>query len=256
MADHVALTDFPVLVVNLPGRDDRRTHAETHLGGLGIAPVFVDGVAGQRKIRGAAGGHINAHDAAPDAPFIVMEDDVRLARPTPVLPPLPRGADAVYLGTHTGGCLPNRPENKALFGHRHFAGFALATDHDADWLRLHSMISAHAILFLTARARAAYREELRIAEKRRTPLDVRFAYLMSSLDVFAPRTPVFVECQGLQSGAARGAERRRLTHDPLPVAREGERRTGEKRGWRVTVEATRCDGDRFHWEIVSREALA
>ena len=246
----ISLGQYHAMVVSLPGARDRRQHIDAHFRRLGIPHSFADGVSGVGKIRGAARGHIRAFDAAPDPPFLVLEDDVECLLPAAELPDFPDSADAIYLGVNPHGCLPNQERYVQRYGHRSIENLALASVHDAQWLRLHSMISAHAILFLTDTARRAFREQLRIADRREIPLDVRYAYLMRELEVFTPTHPVFAESVDLQPPAKRTDARANLTRRPLQPASEGEERTSHKRGWKLTARVVKSGPDKLDWEVV------
>ena len=245
------IRDVPAVVINIPEAADRRRAIETHFGALGIDFSFVPGATGQNKIQNCARAHLNAFEAVDGVPFMVFEDDVELQWTTTVLPDPPPGADVIYLGTNTAGCFPNTARNKELFGHRSLDGFALATACDVSYLRLHSMVSAHAILFLTERARRAYYDQLVIAHRRKTPLDVRYAYLMPDYNVYAVRTPMFVESQALQPKGKTSEERRHITNSPLPVAEEGDTRTANKRGKSIVARVCADGRGGYEWQVVA-----
>lgn len=249
------LRKIPAAVINIPTSVSRRSHIEKHFGAIGLKYTFVDGVTGAGKIRGCARSHSAAFDTIGSAPFMVFEDDVELVWEAPILPYVPQDADAIYLGTNTGGCFPNTIDNKERFGHRSLAGFALATEFDNLYLRLHSMVSAHAILFLNDAARHLYRENLRIADKRKTPLDVRYAYLMSKLQVYGLREPMFVESQDLQTGNKKSAARGEITRKPLTASRPGDIKIGVKRGQRVTACVVETTAGRLEWSVVDLEPI-
>jgi len=249
------LRQFPTAVINIPGQADRRDHITRHFAGIGMTPQFIDGVTGVGKIRGCAQSHAAAFDAMPSTPFMVIEDDVELLWDEPVIPDVPVGADTIYLGTNTGGCFPNSEENKANFGHRSLSDFALASEHDDNYLRMHSMVGAHAILFLNEEAKKVYRNQLRIANNRKTPLDVRYAYLMPQMNVYALRRPMFAEAQHLQANAKTSQSRFEVTHSPLTPSRPGDIRVGEKRGKRVTAEAVDTGNGLLEWSVVDMVPL-
>lgn len=160
------LRELPAMVVSLPAETRRRAHVTDHFGALGISFEFIDGVVGERKIRNVAIAHRNAFDAAKGLPFMVFEDDVVFCGKDLVLRDVPEDADIVYLGKNDDGCLPNVPEYSDRFGHRSLANLALASRHDASWLRLHSMVSAHAILIISERGNRELREAQRISKNR------------------------------------------------------------------------------------------
>lgn len=249
------ISNFPAYVVSIPSARRRRRHISDHFGELGIKHQFADGRTDRGKIRGAAMGHAAAFDIAAEPPFLVFEDDVECIAGSTVLPEIPDGADAIYLGTSPHGCLPNTAPHVANFGHRSIPEFALASRFDEEWLRLHSMISAHAILFLTPSAVATYREQLRIAIQRKTPLDVRYAYLMRSLRVFTPNAPVFAEVAQLQPRTKQKPERLNLTRRALRPLVAGDIRSGIKRGKRLEAKVVEIESGKLDWEVTHVEDL-
>lgn len=251
----IQLNHYPAYVINIPEQEVRRSHMSALLSGLQIKHTFIEGATGVGKIRGCALSHLRAIDESGDPPFMVFEDDVSLVWKDAVLPHIPRKADVIYLGTNINGCMPNTIENKEKFGHRSLAGLALATDFDEIYVRLHSMVSAHAILFLSNRAKKRFFKQLRIAHRRKTPLDVRYAYLMTELNVYALKTPMFVESMKLQVESKSLEERRVITHSPVPIAMQGDIRKAEKRGYNITVKAVEYEPGRMRWEVLELEKI-
>jgi hypothetical protein len=246
------LRSIPAAIINLPGQTLRRQHMQDLFARLGIRHQFIDGVSKHGKKRNVAAAMMKAHDAFPAAPFLVCEDDLLLMQPDVILPPPPADADILYLAKSDHGCLPNRPEYAELYRHHAYPGFALAEAHDENYLRLSSMISAIAVLVLTENGRQRYRQELRKAFNRDMHIDVRYALTMPDLRVYAPRLPLFAEDMALQPGPKRNEERRLITHSPLPVASEGERRTGESKLFRIEVAARRNAATAaLEWEVVN-----
>ncbi len=245
------LRDIPAAIVNLPSQTLRREHMTALFTGLGIQHQFVDGVSKHGKKRNVAAAMIKAHDAFPAAPFLICEDDLLLMQPDVILPAPPADADIIYLAKSDHGCLPDRPEYTKVYRHRAYGGLALAEAYSEDYLRLSSMISAIAVLILSERGRLRYREELRKAYNRETAIDIRYAFAMPDLRVYAPRLPLFAEDMALQPGPKRNEERRLITHTPLPVAYEGERRISEGRLFRIDVCARRNPANgALEWEVV------
>ena len=244
------LRTVPARVISIPRQKRRRRHIAQHFGDLGISFQFIDGIKADRKTRGVAEAHLNAFESAGAPPFMVFEDDVEFAGESLVLRDIPADADIVYLGKNADGCLPYDPEYAERFGHRSLTDLALASVHDADWLRLHSMVSAHAILFLTERATRMCMEEQRIARNRATPLDVRYAYLMSVLNVYAPHRPLFVEALDLQPDEKVSERRLHITHGPFPTARVGDIRTTQNRNESITVQVVEAEDGRLEWDVV------
>jgi hypothetical protein len=245
------LRSVPAAIVNLPSQKARRDQMSALFTRLGIDHQFIDGVSRHGKKRNVAEAMLKAHDAFSAAPFMVCEDDLLLMQADVVIPAPPADADIVYLAKSDHGCLPNRPDYAELYRHRAYAGLALAEAHDDRYLRLTSMISAIAVLVLSEKGRLRYREELRKAFNRDAPIDIRYALAMPDLRVYTPRLPIFAEDMTLQPPPKRNEERRLVTHAPLPVAFEGERRTGENMLFRLDVRARRnLVTEALEWEVV------
>jgi hypothetical protein len=244
------LRDIPAKVISLPGEDRRRAHIGQHFGELGISFEIIDGVVGSRKIPSVALAHRNAFDAAQGVPFMVFEDDVFFCGESLVLEDVPDDADVIYLGKNDDGCLPNAREYTDRFGHRSLANLALASRHDDSWLRLHSMVSAHAILIVSELGNQKYREAQRISKNRITPLDVRYAYLMPHLNVYTPHRPLFAENPELQPKEKATGRRVNITHGALPMAEIGEVRHTHKRDEAVTVQVVPTENGRLEWDLI------
>lgn len=245
----IDLCDVPARVISLPQETARREHIAKHFTSLGISFAFIDGINGPKKIPSVAKAHKNAFESIHTLPFMVFEDDVYFCGDSLVLPDIPDDADIVYLGKNDDGCMPNQDRFRDRFGHRSLTDLALASGHDANWLRLHSMVSAHAILFLTERAKQECLEAQRISINRVTPLDVRYAYLMSSLNVYTPRKPLFAEAAELQPPGKSVGRRLGITHGALLAAKAGDVRHTEKRGEGVTVKVVETGNGRLAWDL-------
>lgn len=233
------LRNIPSVIVNLPQHSQRRDHMKGLMTGLGMPHRFVSGVTKFGKKKNVAAAHAAAFDTMEAAPFIVFEDDQELLWDDCVLPDPPQDADVIYLANSQLGCLPDTAEYKAKYRMNAYPGLALAEAHDAHYLRLYSMISAMAILILSERGRARYRLELKKAFNRDIPIDVRYAFAMPDLRVYALRSPMFAEAPDLQVAAKQGNARYDETHLPLPVAREGDIRIARHRHRKLVVQAVR-----------------
>lgn len=231
------LRDVPAVVINMPDQRKRRRHMHRLLAALGIGHSFSDGVSSTEfKVLNATLAHQRAISAATTTPFMVLEDDLEFCAASTALPDLPADADIVYLGLNTAGCFPRDRKVHELIGHRSVTGFVLARAHDARFARLYSMVSAHAILFVTEAGVAAYAEALRLAVNRRLPLDVAYAYTMGHLKTYATLEPMFREDMALQPFTKRTADRAAMTATPLRLASIGERRIGLKSKWQIEAE--------------------
>lgn len=246
------LREIPATIINLPKERKRRAAMTERLGALGIPFAFSDGVTDQDgKIRNAAAAHRNAMAAAGDPPFMILEDDLEFRRASTVIEDVPDGADVVYLGISSVGCFPRASDYTRALGHRGVPDFVLASAHNPGFARLHSMISAHAVLFLTRTAVERYGQAQQLAVQRKIPLDVSYAYAMADLAVYAAIDPVFVEDQALQPRQKRSDSRAALTAGPLQLALPGDRRTGRRKRYTIEGEVAAGEAGRLHWQMLS-----
>jgi hypothetical protein len=185
------------------------------------------------------------------SPFIVFDDDQELLWDDCILPDIPTDADIIYLATRNSGCLPDTPENKAKFGFHAYDGLALAESYDDTYLRLYTMISSMAVFVVSERGRERYRLELKKAFNRSTAADIRYAFAMPSLNVYALRQPMFAEKQSLQVPSKSGDLRVAETHTPLIVTAENDVRVSEHRIRSLKVQAKRDPETKtLNWEVL------
>lgn len=246
------LREIPATIINLPKERKRRAAMTTRMTALGIPFAFSDGVTDQDgKIRNAAAAHRNAMAAAGDPPFMILEDDLEFRRPSTVVEDVPEDADVVYLGISSVGCFPRSSDYTRDLGHRGVPDFVLASAHNAGFARLHSMISAHAVLFLTRTAVDRYGQAQQMAVNRKMPLDVSYAYAMADLTVYAAIDPIFVEDQALQPQQKRSDWRAALTTGPLRLAAPGDQRTGRRKRYTIEGEVEEAGEGRLQWRLRS-----
>ncbi|WP_333711796.1 glycosyltransferase 61 family protein [Yoonia sp.] len=244
------LRDVPSVIVNLPEDKHRRDYMTGLFSRLGMPHDFVPGVTRFGKKKNVAAAHANAFDTVKACPFLIFEDDQELLWDDCILPDPPEGADVIYLANSQLGCLPDTVENKARFGLNAYQGLALAEVFDDHYLRLSSMISAMAILIMSEKGRTRYRSELKKAFNRDTGIDVRYAFAMPDLNVYALRNPMFAEAPELQIKSKQSQARYDETHLPLPVAKEGEIRIARHRHRTLVVRATRVpETGALKWEV-------
>ena len=245
------LRSIPAAIVNLPTDKHRRAFMEEQFGSLGIQTKFVPGVTKFGKKKSVAAAYINAFEAMDQAPFVVFDDDQELLWDDCILPDIPADADIIYLATRNSGCLPDRPENKKKFGFHAYDGLALAEAFDETYLRLYSMISSMAVFVVSERGRERYRLELKKAYNRSTAADIRYAFAMPSLNVYALRQPMFAVKQSLQVPSKSGDLRVAATHTPLIVTTEGEVREASHRLRNLKVQAKRDVATQaLNWEVL------
>ena len=249
------LRTIPAVVISLVSRTDRRAHITSHFGDLGLDYRFIDGVTGEGKNKAVTLAFRKAFDAMKAAPFLIFEDDVRCTGTSTILPAPPADADVIYLGTNFGGMFRDDAEHRAWTRQRSVDGFALASDHDEAYMRLHSAVGAYALLFLTEKAVETARRQTRIALNRGHPIDVRFARMMQDLAVYGLRDHLFIEEISLQSDADL-EWRRAVTQTPLKASAEGDLRSFVHNGERVTGQVVRAQGGGLECVLVSRTPLS
>lgn len=252
--EDIPLQSVTCKVISMANARRRRRFTKRMFNHIGTPFDFVDGIEDTRKVRACILAHQKAHEVMDGAlPYAIFEDDLEFVWEEPILRSPPADADIIYLGTNTTGCFPRDPKFHALFGHRSVGNFALAEGYDDQYLRLYSMVSAHAVLFLTERGRDTYRVALDQALRRLIPLDVMYAYSMPELNVYAVRTPMFCESVELQPRSKASPDRLAITATPLTPAKPGDRREGEKKRWFITGEVIRNAQNGLEWDLVSYE---
>ncbi|MFP7572456.1 hypothetical protein [Marivita sp. S2033] len=188
-------------------------------------------------------------------PSLILEDDLKLASDTAVLPLVPEDADIVYLSVSPFGCLPWTYENLALSRHRAIQGLALASVHNADWLKLHSMSGAPAILYISERGLDAWKQATLQARRFGGAFDVFTAYAMKDVNVYAPHQPVFCESAELQRedlrrNAALFNQRLSFTRTPLRPFAAGDQTVVRYKRQTITVEAVEVNENTLQWAVV------
>lgn len=250
------------IVINPPHLTARRQASEDLCKSIGFDRVrFSEGVSGLPHQQACTLAHRKAMNSVTDLPCLILEDDLELMQDAAVLPTLPADADMIYLAKTAFGCLPWTYENLALARHRALQGLTLASVHDADWLKLHSMSGGQAILYLSERGLDTWKQATHRAQRFGAPFDVFTAYAMKDLNVYAPHRPVFCERGDLQRDDLRrnpAAFERRLsfTRIPLQPFAAGERTTVRFRHRRITVEAVEIAEGSLQWSVVNVDTTA
>lgn len=250
------------IVINPPHLAARRQASEALCKSIGFDRVrFSEGMSGLPHQQACTLAHRKAMDSITDLPSLILEDDLELLDDAAVLPTLPADADIIYLSKTAFGCLPWAYENLALARHRAIQGLTLASVHDADWLKLHSMSGGQAILYLSERGLNAWRQATHQAQRFGGPFDVFTAYAMKDLNVYAPHRPVFCERGDLQRDDLRqnpAVFERRLgfTRTPLQPFAAGERTTVRFKHQMITVEAVEIAKGTLQWSVVKVDRTA
>jgi hypothetical protein len=247
------------IVINPPHFPLRRAASQTLCDSVGFKAVrFSAGTSGLPHYLACALAHRKAMDSITTWPSLILEDDLHLAADTALLPPLPENADLVYLSVTPFGCLPWTYENLALARHRAIQGLTLASIHNADWLKLHSMSGGQAILYVTEKGLDAWKQATFQARRFGGPFDVFTAYAMKDVNVYAPHRPIFCESGELQRDDLRQNEallRRRLsfTRTPLQTFAAGDRTIVHFKRQKITVEAVEIKNHTLQWSVVEVE---
>jgi hypothetical protein len=231
---------LPSILINLPDARARRRSSTRLMNRLGISHQFSPGETRFGKKRNVARAHINAMSLAPaEGPFMVLEDDLEFKMTDTVLRDVPDGTDILYRGVSQAGCMPRASEFRQIMRPRTCSGFVLSDDAGAGYVRLYSMISAHAILYLTERGRKAYQRAQEISDRRELALDISYADIMPQLKVHAVKAPAFAENMDLQIRNKRNEARELLTHSWIAPVQLGQTRTVEHDRYQLTAEVRR-----------------
>ena len=195
-ANRVDLRQLKPGVINLAVQERRRNRARTALTKLGLDFTFVDGVADKPRHAGCSQSHLKAIEALQPngCPFLVLEDD---AIATPFFTPhveIPLGVDLFYLGHSPYGWS------------RSLGGTPEITSHDSDHvLRVHSMLAAHAILYVTRAGVDAVAASIRrsLTGEKKERHDIGLCDLQRLLTVKATAKPLFCQSSELQGAGKR-----------------------------------------------------
>ncbi|CUH44953.1 hypothetical protein [Ruegeria atlantica] len=239
-------------VINLPDNNSRRLHMTNLMNKHGISFSFSEGSTGQSHALNCARAHLAALVSLKTLPALVLEDDVSTLTEDLTIPEIPKDADVVYLGVSPFGCFPWTRRYVQRFGHRAHYNLALASTENSDWLRLHTVAGAIAILYLSPAGLVAWRNSMRAAIKRSKPFDVFTAYKMTSLNVYAPHRPVFYEEPSLQRPLKHVTPEQRLrwTTTPLSPVKEGTIVTMPTNGGAMRARAEVCGDNRLAWSLL------
>lgn len=191
----IALAALRIGVINLPHQERRRNRAVVAMSALGLPFVFIDGVRDQPRHFGCSQSHLKAIETLRGSgPFLVLEDD---AVPTPQYQPTvtpPDGIDLLYLG-------------HSPYGHaRHLPGGGTPEIVETDptgFLRVHSMLAAHAILYLTDAGAGAVAQSIRasIGGPQKERHDIGLCDLQQRQRVLATPFPYFAQSPDVQGAA-------------------------------------------------------
>ncbi|MCX7287210.1 MAG: hypothetical protein NTW20_06525 [Rhodobacterales bacterium] len=199
------LADLPIAMINLPHQNRRRFRARRSMDRLGLPFTIVDGVRDAPRHFGCSQGHLRAIEMTRGSgPFLIMEDD---AIPTAHYQPqveVPDGIDLLYLGHSQSGY------SRSLTP----SGTPELTELDGSGLLVvHSMLAAHAIIYVTEAGVDAVVQSIRksMSSDPKERHDIGLCDLQRHLRVAATRLPFFCQSSDLQGNAKR--DLRRLQED-------------------------------------------
>jgi hypothetical protein len=195
-ARSVDLRQLKTGVINLVFQNRRRHRARNTLTKLGLDFDFIEGIADKPRHLGCSQSHLKAIEALQSGglPFLVLEDD---AIPTAFYAPhvgIPPGVDLLYLGHSPYGWS------------RSLGGTPEITGPDSDqFLRVHSMLAAHAILYVTQAGVDAVKASIHksISGEKKERHDIGLCDLQQVLTVKATAQPLFCQSSELQGAAKR-----------------------------------------------------
>ena len=205
------LADLPIALINLPHQNRRRFRARRSMDRLGLPFTLIEGVRAKPRHFGCSQGHLRAIEAARGSgPFLILEDD---AIPTKHYMPhvdVPEGIDLLYLG-HSPNGYSRRPQIGAVPD--------LTEPGPSGFLTVHSMLAAHAILYVTELGIEAVAQSIRhsIAADPQERHDIGLCDLQLRLRVAATALPYFCQSGDLQGDGKR--DLRRLQEDFVSTPR-------------------------------------
>ena len=179
----IDIRDFPVYYINLDSQPDRRNTTENTLYDLGFNNINrVSAIQHTNPTVGCALSHLKVMmDKSIPTPFILFEDDIEYTGNEKLLYEVPDDADALFLGTSIWG--------RFLNFNGQFVTYKKVSD---DVVRVYNMLSAHAVLHLSA----GYREHLsRVAHHSayeiQDHMDVGYAETQKYYNIYSVNKPIF-----------------------------------------------------------------
>lgn len=191
---YVDLSQVCATFINLDSRPDKAEQIVRSTLAAGFREPKRHAAVHHRKgARGLSMSHFNVLCTAQDLPLLVLEDDAEAVSAATTLA-VPADADVIYLGTSNWSYRWWWPNMNPQFSATSVPGV----------LKLRNMLSAHAILYLTNRARDAFAKSAYNSYRALNPhVDVGFAKLQRRLNVYCIDNPIFIqrEWEGSMSAA-------------------------------------------------------
>ena len=144
----IDLREIPIFILNMEEDHERKAFMTEQLNALGLAHRFISAIKCDPPPVGIALSHLKAITRKGlKPPFLILEDDCK------ILPhkfayryDLPQGTDALYLGHSVFGLRDQKDEHGVRWGQQ---GKTKYRHHDENYIRLFSMLSRHAIIYIS-----------------------------------------------------------------------------------------------------------
>lgn len=182
------LLEIPIIYLTTPNRPDRYTQLHNELIRLGFKTIIRQIGYTSSKVsvnRNTAAGHYKCHTLTP-LPYIILEDDCLSTEWfTSALNP-PSEADCVYLGVSRASSDVNGFYDD---------GFHVVATKEISgaFYRIYNMLSQHAILFLTEKARKTAMESHLRSYMFNCIADTYVSKLLPSLNAYCVEYPLFYQ---------------------------------------------------------------
>lgn len=194
MEQKIDLGEIPTVVIGRHSDKHRHEHMLAFTKSNGLNAEFPDGVTATPNFVGCGLSHIRAcaNEALP-TPFLLLEDDVDATSEMTTKFKIPSDADIIFLGVTSYGLAPDL-EGRAL------EHAAITEDYSDTYARVHNMLGAHALLFVTEKGRAAYVDaSTEFITRRFRPHDIALVELAKSLNIYCLKAPYFFQSTALQA---------------------------------------------------------
>ena len=179
----IDLRKINTYIINLEKDHERRCRIIEQVKKFDLDYTLVNGEYCAEGIIGCGISHLKILHQDLEVPFLLLEDDTVFTDDfTPILE-FPKETDAVYLGVSRFGIDWSKSEWASWDGTE-------ATDYNADYLRVHNMVGAHAVLYISAKYKQnAYEAGLaRVLDRRNfMPVTIGYADIQNANLVLTPR---------------------------------------------------------------------
>ena len=193
MTRAIDLKGIKTVVIGRHSDTKRHDHMVGLTDKLGLDAQFPDGVTATPNFVGCGISHIRACNSDIKPPFLLLEDDVETTAEFTTDLSIPKDADIIFLGVTSYGLAP-KLNGRAL------EKAAITEEHNDTYVKVHNMLGAHAILFVTESAREAY-----IAASSHyittlfRPHDIAMVDLAKTHNIYALKDPSFYQATKMQA---------------------------------------------------------